>query len=96
MPYPIFPSQLLEAAISAVLLVLLLILIAKGYDVFGMMVAGYAVNIIVTECFMDQKGSGMIWGITIIQWWAVGLLLLGAGYLIWQKLWRRRRRSGAS
>lgn len=95
-PYPVFPSQLLEAAISAVLLVLLLILIAKGYDVFGMMVAGYAVNIIVTECFMDQKGSGMIWGITIIQWWAVGLLLLGAGYLIWQKPWRRRRRSGAS
>lgn len=88
-PYPVFPSQLLEAAVSAVLLVLILILIAKNYDVFGIMVTGYAANIILSECFMDQKGSGMIWGLTIIQWWAVGLLVLGAGYLIWQIQWKK-------
>lgn len=91
-PYPVFPSQLLEAAISAVLLVLILILMVKDYDVFGIMVAGYAADIILTEYFMDQKGSGMIWGITIIQWWAAGLLVLGGGYLIWQRPWRRQRR----
>lgn len=90
-PYPVFPSQLLEAGISVVLLVLILILISKGYDVFGIMIVGYAANIILTECFMDHKGSGMIWGITIIQWWAVGLFIVGGVYLIRQKPWKKRR-----
>lgn len=96
-PYPVFPSQLMEAAISAVLLVLVLILLAKDHDVFGIMIVGYAVNIILTECFMDHKGSGMVWGITIIQWWAVGLLMVGSAYLIWQKksVFRKEKNYGS-
>lgn len=88
--YPVFPSQLLEVIISIILLILLAFMINKKKDVFGFTMIGYALNIIITENFMDQKGFGMIWGITIVQWWASALLLYGIGYCIVKKMSRRK------
>lgn len=83
--YPVFPTQLMEAGISLILLVIVILMIRKKKEVFGMAVMGYAVNIFITEYFMDQKGYGMVWGITIIQWWAIALFILGISHhLLWK------------
>ena len=74
--YRVFPSQLFEAFCMVILLVLIIVLFVKKKHIFNITMAGFGLSILVSECFMDKRGTVMYMGFTVIQLAAVLLIII--------------------
>lgn len=78
--YSVYPTQLMEVIMTAFVLVLVIVLMIKGINIFGTAVSGYALVIFISEFFMDQQGVNLLFGINVIQCVGILLFVLGIGY----------------
>lgn len=74
--YRVFPSQLFEAFCMVILLVLIIVLFVKKKHIFYITMAGFGLSILVSECFMDKRGTVMYMGLTVIQLSALLLIII--------------------
>lgn len=81
--YAVFPTQLFEILCALVLLIIIGILLHRGKAVFGIALTGFAVIIILSEFLIDKRGTRLFYGISVIQWFAILLGIIGVGYIIW-------------
>lgn len=79
--YPVYPTQLMEAVATAVLLLILLVRWRRGKPLFGWALMVFGMIIFISEFFMDQSGVLRIAGINMIQVTAFLTLLSGVLYI---------------
>lgn len=83
--YSVFPSQLFEAFLMAVILIGQWIMYRKGKHVFYPSMAAFGIAILVSECLMDQRGCVMYLGLTFIQIAALLLIVVAVTCFYLQK-----------
>lgn len=91
--YSVFPSQLFEAFLMAVILIGQWIMYRKGKHVFYPSMAAFGIAILVSECLMDQRGCVMYLGLTFIQ---IAALLLSVVAVTCFYLQKKKELSGGN
>ncbi|MCR5339567.1 MAG: prolipoprotein diacylglyceryl transferase [Lachnospiraceae bacterium] len=80
-PYRVFPSQLFEASLMLLLLILQCVLYKKGKSIFKVTMLLFGASILLSECFMDKRGVVMYAGLTAIQVAAILLMIISLIYI---------------
>ncbi len=78
--YRVFPSQFLEIFLTVLLLFFDILWMHKAKRVFGRTLLGFSGIIFLSEFFMDKRGTRMFFGITVIQYFAIILAVVGILY----------------
>jgi len=78
--WPVYPTQLMEAGMMILLLVLMVFWKHRGKTVFEKALTGFALAIFISEFFMDNIGSVLVLGLTWIQIGSLLLIIYAAGY----------------
>jgi prolipoprotein diacylglyceryltransferase len=83
--YAVFPTQIFEIACALLLFAGIVFLHRKKKPVFGVTLVGYAVIIFISEFFMDKRGTHTYYDFSMIQFFAVLLLVLGTAHIFYLK-----------
>lgn len=83
--YSVFPSQLFEIVIAIFLLFIVVALWRHKKIAFGYLQMGFGLMIFISEFFMDKRGTVQYMQMSVIQFFALGLMLLGGMQQIYLK-----------
>ena len=77
----VYPSQLIEALFMVVLFVLLWVRKRRKKPLFGFVLTGFGIAILMSEFWMDQAGILLILGLNVIQYAGILCILTGVIYM---------------
>lgn len=95
--YEVFPCQILEILCMVVLLSVVCILIWKGKHTFGVILIGFSVTFFLSEFFTANPGAIKHFGLTYVQFFSIGTVVIGIGYcIILDKFLQRKQKQSNS
>lgn len=90
--YEVFPCQILEILCMIILLLIVYILIRKGKHTFGLILIGFSLTFFISEFFTENPNSIRHLGLTYVQFFSIGTVIIGIGYcVILEKLLKRNQ-----